>query len=172
MGRLLGDPEVWDDSPSRPRPALRGLVGLAIGAAAGLLLALAVVPRSAPVPPEVRLPRAAEAPKLLRPRADGHEYYADHHGEHFYIWTNDRGKNFRLISAPVADPRPENWKEVIAHRPGVMLEGVSCFADHYVAFEREDAASPMAESSSGQCSIAARCFVPATASSSNRSRPS
>ena len=43
MGRLLGDPEVWDD-PSRPRPALRGLVRLATGAAAGLLLALAVVP--------------------------------------------------------------------------------------------------------------------------------
>jgi hypothetical protein len=64
VGRLLGDPEVWDDSPSRPRPALRGLVGLAIGAAAGLLLALAVVPRPDPVPPEVRLPRAAEAPKL------------------------------------------------------------------------------------------------------------
>jgi hypothetical protein len=64
VGRLLGDPEVWDDSPSRPRPALRGLVGLAIGAAAGLLLALAVVPRPDPAPPEVRLPRAAEAPKL------------------------------------------------------------------------------------------------------------
>jgi hypothetical protein len=64
VGRLLGDPEVWDDSPSRPRPALRGLVGLAIGAAAGLLLALAVVPRPGPAPPEVRLPRAAEAPKL------------------------------------------------------------------------------------------------------------
>jgi hypothetical protein len=64
VGRLLGDPEVWDDSPSRPRPAMRGLVGLAIGATAGLLLALAVVPRPDPVPPEVRLPRAAEAPKL------------------------------------------------------------------------------------------------------------
>ena len=64
MGRLLGDPEVWDDSPSRPRPALRGLVGLAIGAAAGLLLALAVVPRPGPAPPEVRLPRAAEPPRL------------------------------------------------------------------------------------------------------------
>jgi len=64
VGRLLGDPEVWDDSPSRPRPALRGLVGLAIGAAAGLLLALAVVPRPGPVPPEVTLPRAAEAPRL------------------------------------------------------------------------------------------------------------
>ena len=37
MGRLLGDPEVWDDSPARPRPAVRGLAGLAAGAVAGLL---------------------------------------------------------------------------------------------------------------------------------------
>ena len=64
MGRLLGDPEVWDDSPSRPRPALRGLAGLAIGAVAGLLVAFAVVPRPAPPPPEVRLPASAEAPRL------------------------------------------------------------------------------------------------------------
>ena len=64
MGRLLGDPEVWDDSPARPRPAARGLAGLAIGAVAGLLLAFAVVPRPDPPPPEVRLPPAAEAPRL------------------------------------------------------------------------------------------------------------
>ena len=64
MGRLLGDPEVWDDSPSRPRPALRGLAGLAIGAVAGLLVAFAVVARPAPPPPEVRLPATAEAPRL------------------------------------------------------------------------------------------------------------
>jgi hypothetical protein len=62
VGRLLGDPEVWDDRPSRPRPALRGLAGLAIGAAAGLLVAFAVVPRPAPAPPQVRLPAAGEAP--------------------------------------------------------------------------------------------------------------
>ena len=31
MGRLLGDPEVWDDSPARPRPTVRGLAGLAVG---------------------------------------------------------------------------------------------------------------------------------------------
>jgi hypothetical protein len=64
VGRLLGDPEVWDDSPSRPRPAARGLAGLAAGAMAGLLLAFAVVPRPTPPPPEVRLPPSAEAPKL------------------------------------------------------------------------------------------------------------
>ena len=64
LGRLLGDPEVWDDSPARPRPAVRGLVGLAIGAVAGLLLALAVAPRPGPPPVEVRLPPAADAPRL------------------------------------------------------------------------------------------------------------
>jgi hypothetical protein len=64
VGRLLGDPEVWDDSPARPRPAVRGLVGLATGAVAGLLLAFAVVPRPDPPPPLIRLPPAAEAPRL------------------------------------------------------------------------------------------------------------
>jgi hypothetical protein len=64
VGRLLGDPEVWDDSPSRPRPAVRGLVGLAIGAVVGLLVAFAVVPRPERLPPQVRLPAAGEAPKL------------------------------------------------------------------------------------------------------------
>ena len=64
MGRLLGDPEVWDDSPARPRPAVRGLVGLATGAVAGLLLAFAVVPRPDPPPTQIRLPPAAEAPRL------------------------------------------------------------------------------------------------------------
>jgi hypothetical protein len=67
VGRLLGDPEVWDDSPARPRPAVRGLAGLAAGAVAGLLLALAVVPRPGPPPPQVRVPPVAEAP---RPRVD------------------------------------------------------------------------------------------------------
>jgi len=64
VGRLLGDPEVWDDSPARPSPVARGLAGLAIGAVAGLLLAFAVVPRPDPPPPEISLPPAAEAPRL------------------------------------------------------------------------------------------------------------
>ncbi|HEU4399154.1 MAG TPA: hypothetical protein VFU54_15125 [Actinomycetota bacterium] len=65
MGRLLGDPEVWDDSPSRPRVLVRGLVGLAAGLVAGGLVALAVVPRPAAVPPEVVVPSPpAEGPRV------------------------------------------------------------------------------------------------------------
>ena len=56
----------------------------------------------------------------------------------FYIRTNDKGKNFRLVTVPVADPRPENWKEIIPHRKEVMLEDIDCFADHFIAIERRD----------------------------------
>jgi oligopeptidase B len=81
-----------------------------------------------------------EALRLIQPREAGHEYYADHHGDKFYIRSNEGGRrNFRLVSAPVSDPRKENWKETIAHRAGVMLSGVELFKDFYVVSERGNA---------------------------------
>ena len=77
---------------------------------------------------------------LILPREPGHEYYADHHGDMFYIRTNENGaRNFKLVSAPASDPRRENWKEVIPHRAGVMLSGVELFKDFYVISERGNA---------------------------------
>lgn len=76
--------------------------------------------------------------KLLLSRKEGHEYYVDHIGDRFYIRTNDKGKNFRLVTAAVSDPRQENWKELIPHRKEVMLEDVDCFAGHYLVHEREN----------------------------------
>ncbi len=76
-------------------------------------------------------------PKLIQPRQEGHEYYADHHGDKFLILTNDKGRNFRLVSAKVSDPGQANWKEITPHRDGVMLEDVDAFADFYVVAERE-----------------------------------
>ncbi|HYH86604.1 MAG TPA: S9 family peptidase [Pyrinomonadaceae bacterium] len=81
-----------------------------------------------------------EAMRLVQPREAGHEYYVDHHGDKFYIRSNEGGRrNFRLVSAPVASPGKENWKETIAHRPGVMLSGVELFKDFYVVSERGNA---------------------------------
>jgi oligopeptidase B len=76
--------------------------------------------------------------KLFLPRKENHEYYIDHLGENFYIRTNDQGKNFRLVTAPVGDPSQKNWKEIIPHRKDVMLEDVDCYAEHYIAVEREN----------------------------------
>ncbi len=88
---------------------------------------------------EVRYVAAArplEAPVLMVPRRQNHEYYADHHGENFFIVTNDRGRNFRLVRAPVADAREPSWEELIPHREDAMLEGIDLFAQHYVLHER------------------------------------
>jgi oligopeptidase B len=80
--------------------------------------------------------RAGDELKLFLPRKENHEYYVDHIGANFYIRTNDQGKNFRLVTAPVNDPK--NWKEVIPHRKEVMLEDIDCFATHFIALEREN----------------------------------
>ena len=36
--------------------------------------------------------------RAIQPRQHEREYYVAHHGEHFYILTNDDAKNFRLYS--------------------------------------------------------------------------
>jgi oligopeptidase B len=76
--------------------------------------------------------------QLICPREDDHEYSVDHRNGLWYIRTNDRGRNFRLVTAPVETPGREHWTELIAHRPGVMLEDVDLFAGFFIACERED----------------------------------
>ncbi len=84
---------------------------------------------------------------LILPREQDHEYHVDHWmgagaDEVFYIRTNGDGRrNFRLVTAPVRDPRPARWTERIAHREDVMLEDVEVFAAHYVVHERDDGLS-------------------------------
>jgi oligopeptidase B len=91
---------------------------------------------------EIRFLPAAEPAgswRLVLPREQDHEYHVDHGGDHLYLRTNGGGRrNFRLVSAPVDDPRPERWTELIAHREQVMLDDVDVFAARYVVHERED----------------------------------
>lgn len=75
--------------------------------------------------------------KVLLPRQKDRMYDLEHHGDSFYIRINDQGKNYRLVKAPVKDPSPANWKEVIPYRESVMLEDVNAFRDHLAIVERE-----------------------------------
>ena len=76
--------------------------------------------------------------KLIIPRQPDHEYDVAHRGNFFYIRTNKGAKNFRVVAAPVSDPSEKNWKEFVAHRPAVKIEGVDMFADHAVLAEWEN----------------------------------
>jgi oligopeptidase B len=75
---------------------------------------------------------------VIAPREDDHEYSVDHRNGFWYIRTNDRGRNFRLVTAPAAAPGRDHWTELIPHRSDVMLEEVDLFSGFFVACERED----------------------------------
>jgi oligopeptidase B len=74
---------------------------------------------------------------VLLPRQQGVEYDAYHQGDWFYIRTNERAKNFRLMRMPVTAPAKENLTEVIAGRDKVTIEAIDCFADFLVIYERD-----------------------------------
>ena len=83
---------------------------------------------------EAETPRAPF--RMLAGRLQDHEYEVDHQGGRFLIRTNDRGRNFRLVEAPVATPGVALWRELVPHREDVMLEGALAFEHAVVLCER------------------------------------
>ncbi len=79
----------------------------------------------------------ASEPRVVVPRKTDLRYYLDHRGDRFYIQTNDKGINFRVVSAPVTDPSQQNWTEVMAYRKPVYVTAIDLFANHLVATTRE-----------------------------------
>jgi len=76
--------------------------------------------------------------RVFLPRQRDHEYSLDHFQNHFYIRTNLKAKNFRLMKTPVDRTAVTNWQDVIPHREEVLLEGTEIFRDHLVVVERKD----------------------------------
>jgi oligopeptidase B len=85
----------------------------------------------------IKSDRPAESPQMILPREKDHEYYVDHRKGVFYIRTNKGVQSFRVVTAPVSDPRAENWKEFIPGRKEVTIQGVELFAGHAAISERE-----------------------------------
>ena len=75
---------------------------------------------------------------VIADRRDGHEYYVDHRGALFFIRTNDRGRNFRIVTAEVTAPDEAHWHELIGASDSVMLEDLAVFDSFFVVHERED----------------------------------
>ena len=75
--------------------------------------------------------------QVVLPRVHETEYDITHHGDSFFIRTNDGAKTFRVVEAPVKDPSKANWTEVIAKRDDATIEGILAFQDSLVAEERD-----------------------------------
>lgn len=75
--------------------------------------------------------------RRFTPREKDMEYSIDHFENKFYIITNWDAKNFRLMETEESTTSKENWKERIAHRSDVLLEGIELFNDFLVIEERK-----------------------------------
>ncbi len=77
--------------------------------------------------------------KVFQPRTRGLEYSIDYYDGKFYIVTNkDNATNFKLMTTSVGATTKENWKEIIAHRDDVLLEGIDLFKNFLVVSERDN----------------------------------
>jgi oligopeptidase B len=88
---------------------------------------------------EVRFQKSDQASATLgvvSPREADHRYEVEHRDGQFLILTNKKAKNFRLAVAPVATPGPDQWQELIPHRPEVLLQTVQPFAGFLLLHER------------------------------------
>ncbi len=79
-------------------------------------------------------------PRLVAPRKKGVRYSVADRGDELFILTNEGGAiDFRIAIAPLASPGRAQWRELIAHRPGVYILGLELYAGHLVRLERANA---------------------------------
>lgn len=67
--------------------------------------------------------------KVFLPREREHEYQVYDGGDRFYVRTNWKAKDFRLMETPFGQTDKKHWKEIVPHRPGTTLNDVEIFKD-------------------------------------------
>ncbi|HCY40014.1 MAG TPA: oligopeptidase B [Prolixibacteraceae bacterium] len=83
--------------------------------------------------------RPDDAFKVFQPRMKDVLYEVIPLADKFLVLTNkDEAKNFKLMECPLDKTEASGWKEVIAVRNDVLLQGVQEFKDFIVINERKD----------------------------------
>lgn len=78
-------------------------------------------------------------PRVVAPRQPGHQYEVVHQGDRLYITTtSEAAADYRICEAPVSQPGPAAWREIVPHVPGRRILDTVAFARHLVRLERSD----------------------------------
>lgn len=80
---------------------------------------------------------------VFQPRQKDVLYDIDHLDNRFYVRTNWQATNFRLMECPLDKTGMDNWKDVVPHRPEVLLENFEVFRDFLVLGERKNGLSQL-----------------------------
>ena len=70
-------------------------------------------------------------PVVFAKRRAKHRYSVDHAGSFFYVLTNDKAKNFKVVRTPDnAKTEMKYWKAVIPHRSSIYIESMDAFKNY------------------------------------------
>ncbi|MGW8389438.1 S9 family peptidase [Pseudoduganella sp. HUAS MS19] len=75
--------------------------------------------------------------KSVLGRTKGHRYFASHRDGKLYIRTNKDAKNFRLVTAPLANPK--KWTEIVPHDKDTLLQNAMLFKGFLALHEKSRA---------------------------------
>ncbi len=88
---------------------------------------------------EVRVIRSDNSSAKLNifsPRKKNVLYYAVEDEERFYIITNDKAENFKVMTTPFNKTEIKHWKELIPYQKSVYIENFLVFKDHLIISKR------------------------------------
>lgn len=75
---------------------------------------------------------------VFQPRIKDMLYNVDHANDKFYIRTNDKAKNFKLMTCAENKTGIANWKELVPHNDAILISGFDLFKNHLVISERKN----------------------------------
>lgn len=74
-------------------------------------------------------------PIVIEPLRENVRYFANHHGDSFFIRTNLNAVNYRLVTASITNPGKSKWQDFLPHRDSVFLDGFRLFKKHLAVQE-------------------------------------
>lgn len=78
-------------------------------------------------------------PRIVAPRVTDREYDVEERDGVLYIRTNaDGAEDYKVVTAPLDAPGAENWTDLIAHRPGVLVLDTIVIKNHLLRLERQN----------------------------------
>jgi oligopeptidase B len=89
---------------------------------------------------EVRFLNAGEPKaewRIYAPRQEELEYSLEDAGDQFFIMTNWKAPNYRIMSAAQKPTVKEKWKEILPADPKIYREGLDVYKNFFVVQERQ-----------------------------------
>ncbi|MDT2024207.1 S9 family peptidase [Methylocella sp. CPCC 101449] len=87
----------------------------------------------------IDLTQDAPKPRRVAERRERVRFDVSDHDDTLFILTNaDGAVDFKIVQAPLKSRSSEQWHDLIPHKPGRLITGMTAFARHLVRTERED----------------------------------